>query len=103
MSQPLFMPALVQEMNGRIRCAGREIRRTHLRVHNLEDPAEREAFVRAESRTLQVPGSSRTVTYDPHPRVPVGVSRLGASRATAIGAYAVAIDRLDRPGPGGRK
>jgi hypothetical protein len=24
------------------------------------------------------------------------VSRLGASRATAIGAYAVAIDRLDR-------
>jgi glucokinase len=93
---PLFMPALVHEMNGRIRCAGREIRRTHLRVYNLEDPAERDAFVRSESHVLPVPGSSRTVCYDPHPRVPVGVSRLGASRATAIGAYAVAIDRLDR-------
>jgi glucokinase len=92
---PLFMPALVHEMNGRIRCAGREIRRTHLRVYNLEDPAERDAFVRAETRTLAVPGTARTVSYDPHPRVPVGVSRLGASRATAIGAYAVALNRLD--------
>ena len=97
---PLFMPALVHEMNGRIRCAGREIRRTHLRVYNMEDPAEREAFVRTGTWTLTVPGSTRTVRYDPHPRVPVGVSRLGASRATAIGAYAVAIDRLDAPGPG---
>jgi glucokinase len=93
---PLFMPALVHEMNGRIRCAGREIRRTHLRVYDLEDPAGRESFVRTESRTLAVPGSTRTVSYDPHPRVPVGVSRLGASRATAIGAYAVALDLLSQ-------
>jgi glucokinase len=88
----LFMPALVHEMNGRIRCAGREIRRTHLRVYNLEDPAERDAFVATEGRTLEVPGSSRRVSYDPHPRIPVGVSRLGASRAIAVGAYAVALE-----------
>jgi glucokinase len=92
----LFMPALVAEMNGRIRCGGREIRRTHLRVFNLEDEAERALFLRTETRTLSVPGSGRSVCYDPHKRVPAGVSRLGASRATAIGAYAVAIDRLDR-------
>jgi glucokinase len=91
----LFLPALVAEMNGRIRCGGRDIRRTHLRVFNLEDPAQCEAFLHSESQPLAVPGSARSVAYDPHKRVPVGVSRLGASRAVAIGAYAVAIDRLD--------
>ena len=71
-------------------------RRTHLRVFNLEDPGQREAFLHSEAQMLPVPGSDRTVAYDPHKRIPVGVSRLGASRAVAIGAYAVAIDRLDR-------
>ncbi len=92
----LFLPAVVAEMNGRIRCGGREIRRTHLRIFNLEDPGQREAFLRTESHALPVPGGGRTVPFDPHKRVPVGVSRLGASRAVAIGAYAVAVDRLDR-------
>lgn len=92
----LFLPALVDEMNGRIRCAGREIRRTHLRVLNLEDPAQRDLFLRNESRALEVPGSGRSVCYDPHKRIPVGVSRLGASRTTAVGAYAVAVEALDR-------
>jgi glucokinase len=92
----LFLPAVVAEMNGRIRCGGRDVRRTHLRVFNLEDAAQRDGFLCSESQPLRVPGSSRSVAYDPHKRVPVGVSRLGASRAVAIGAYAVAIDRLDR-------
>jgi glucokinase len=92
---PLFLGPLVAEMNGRIRCAGRDIRRTHLRVFDLEDPDQRAAFVCSETRALEVPGSGRTVSYEPVKRVPVGLSRLGASRATAIGAYAVALDRLD--------
>ena len=95
----LFLPALVAEMNGRIRCGEREIRRTHLRIFNLEDEAQRALFVRGEPQPLQVPGSGRTVSFDPHKRVPVGISRLGASRAVAIGAYAVAVDRLDERRP----
>jgi glucokinase len=91
----LFLPTLVAEMNGRIRCGGREIRRTHLRVFDLEDPAQRAAFLHHEGQELRVPGSGRAVPFDPHKRVPVGLSRLGASRAVAIGAYAVALDRLD--------
>jgi len=91
----LFLPAVVSEMNGRIRCGGRDIRRTHLRVFDLEDASQREAFLRSETQELAVPGSGRTVAFDPHKRVPVGVSRLGASRAVGIGAYAVAVDRLD--------
>jgi len=94
----LFLPAVVAEMNGRIRCGGREIRRTHLRVFNLEDPAQREAFLHSETQELTVPGSGRSVRFDPHKRVPVGVTRLGASRAVGIGAYAVAVDRLDSGG-----
>jgi glucokinase len=92
----LFLPALVDEMNGRIQCAGREIRRTHLRVLNVEDPGQRDLFLHSESHALEVPGSGRRVCYDPHKRIPVGLSRLGASRAVAVGAYAVAVEELDR-------
>jgi glucokinase len=92
---PLFLAPLVAEMNGRIRCAGRDIRRSHLRVFNLEDPEQRDGFLQSESHALEVPGSGRTVCYERVKHLPLGVSRLGASRATAIGAYAVALDRLD--------
>ena len=91
----LFLPAVLAELNGRIRCAGGTIERTHLRAFGLEDPADRERFLREETVPLPVPGSARTVAYDPVKRLPIGLSRLGTSRAVAVGAYAIALDGLD--------
>ena len=45
-----------------------------------------------------MPGSGRKVAYDPLKRIGVGLSRLGTSRAVAIGAYAFALAELDRRG-----
>jgi glucokinase len=45
-----------------------------------------------------VPGSGRKVAYDPLKRVGVGLSRLGTSRAVALGAYAFALAELDMHG-----
>lgn len=42
-----------------------------------------------------VPGSTRRVAFEPLPRLPIGVSRLGTSEAVAIGAYAFALSKLD--------
>jgi hypothetical protein len=36
--------------------------------------------------------------YDPAPRIGVGLSRLGTSGATMLGAYAFALARLDGKG-----
>ena len=42
-----------------------------------------------------MPGGARTVKFDGLQRTGVGISRLGTSEATAIGAYAFALGRLD--------
>jgi glucokinase len=94
----LFLPALVAEMNATFEIPSGKIPRLEAKVFNLEDPAERAQFVRGEAREVVVPGSGRRVAYDPLQRVAVGLSRLGTSKAVALGAYAFALTELDRRG-----
>jgi glucokinase len=94
----LFLPALVAEMNAPFDTPSGPIARLEVKVLNLEDPAERAAFVRGEVREITVPGSSGRIAYDPLQRTGVGLSRLGTSRAVALGAYAFALSALDARG-----
>jgi glucokinase len=91
----LFLPALVGEMNAPFDIDGEPLMRLEMTAFNLEDPEERTRFVQGEVKEVVVPGSIRTVTYDPLERVGVGLSRLGTSRAVALGAYAFALTALD--------
>jgi len=91
-----FLPAIVDEMNGTyLSPAGERFPRLAQRAFNLEDPPQLETFLKGETKELAVPGSSRTVRFDGLQRVGVGISRLGTSEATAIGAYAFALRSLD--------
>jgi len=96
-----FLPAVVAEMNATYRApSGDRFRRLVPRAFNLEDPADRAVFLAGEPREVRVPGSGRRVRFDALSRIGVGVSRLGTSEATAIGAYAFALSRLDAGGDG---
>ncbi len=96
-AHPQFLPAIIAEMNGTYRAPnGERFRRLIPRAFNLEDPAQLEEFLKGETKELPVPGSSRTLKFDSLQRVGVGISRLGTSEATAIGAYAFALRRLER-------
>lgn len=96
-SWPLFLRVLVAEMNGSYTSpSGGRFRRLPQVAFDLEDPAERAAFLQGALREIPVPGSGRSVRYDPLQRVGVGISRLGTSEAIAIGAYAFALRELDR-------
>jgi glucokinase len=93
---PLFLPAMVAELNGTYASPdGQRIPRLASRAFNLEDPGDMKIFLQGEPRELAVPGGNRTVKYDALQRVGVGLSRLGTSEAINLGAYAVALDRLD--------
>ena len=93
----LFMPALVAAMHKPFaRPDGGENDRLAQRVFNVEDAAQREEFTRSHTRELAVPGTTTRAGYDPLPRTAVGVSRLGTSEAVAVGAYAFALQQLDR-------
>jgi glucokinase len=94
----LFLPALVAEMRSFFETPSGRIPRLEVKAFDLEDAREREAFVKGASREVVVPGSDRKVAYDPLKRVGVGLSRLGTSRAVALGAYAFALAELDLHG-----
>ena len=53
-------------------------------------------FVREKSVPVAVPHSEERVRYHHIRQTPVVRSKLGASRAIALGAYAFAIAELDR-------
>ena len=92
---PLFLPALVAELNGQYTGpGGNRFRRLSPAVFNLEDPAQLEKFLKGDRREITVPGTARKVQYDPLSRLGVGLSRLGTSEAVAIGAYAFALRKL---------
>jgi glucokinase len=92
---PLFLPALVDAVNDVYVKGSERLRRVVAQAFNAEDPAQLKEFLQGQKRTLTVPGSTRTVEYDPLQRTAIGLSRLGTSEAVAIGAYAFAIRRLD--------
>lgn len=92
---PLFLPALVSELNSPYTSPnGNQFRRLASVAFNLEDPADLQKFLKGETREIPVPGTSRTIQYDPLQRIGVGMSRLGTSEAIAIGAYAFALKHL---------
>lgn len=92
----LFLPAIVKEMNGSYRNAdGSTFRRLVAHVYNLEDQTDLKSFVKGSTRTVTVPGSTSTVTYDPEMRIGVGISKIGTSTAISIGAYAFALRSID--------
>jgi glucokinase len=92
---PLFFPALVNAMNDAYIKGNDRLRRLIPLVLNIEDADQRNLFLCGQSRTLTVPGTTRTVQYDPLQRTAVGLARLDTSEAVAIGAYAFAVRKLD--------
>lgn len=92
---PIFLPSIINEMNGSYaNPKGDTFRRLTQQVFNLEDPGQLEIFILGDTREVTVPGTTRTIQYDPMPRIGVGMSRLGTSEAVAIGAYAFALRNL---------
>jgi len=94
----LFLPAMVAEMNSELHSVtGRgTIPRTELTVFNLEDPQQRQIFIKGQAVQVQVPGSPKKVPYDPHKRIGVAISKLGTARAVSLGAYALALSHLEQ-------
>jgi glucokinase len=94
---PLFLPTIVSELNSvYTNPQGGKFRRLASAAFNLEDPAQMEIFLKGEAREIAIPRSMKKIMHDPLQRIGVGVTRLGTSEAVAIGAYAFALNELDR-------
>ena len=69
---------------------------TQMKAYNLENPEESEAFLKTADRYVKVPGSQKEVAYQTERRTGVILSRLGASRAIALGAYWLAVSEIKK-------
>ena len=90
-------PALMQELRSQMRTIGGEtFDRVQMKVYDLDNEEEFEAFAKGASRELKVYGTDKTVTYDPQKRIGVMISKIGASTAISLGAYAFALNEIDK-------
>lgn len=91
-----IMPSLLAELRSKMRTIGGEVlNKVQMKVYDLDEQSEFEAFARGEQRELKVYGCDKTVTYDPQKRIGVAISKLGASKAISMGAYIFALNQLD--------
>ena len=96
---PVFIEPLVRYMNTPFHdLQGKAVDRLEIKTFNLQDSNDLIAFTEKTGVMVRVPKTSREVWlwYDPIKKTGVGISKLGTSSAVAIGAYAYAIDQLDR-------
>ena len=90
-------PAILEEMRSQIKTLGGDtLNRVQMKVYDLDDEAEFAAFARGEQRTIKVYGTDKEVSYDPQKRVGVMFSKIGASTASSLGAYAFALNEIDK-------
>jgi predicted NBD/HSP70 family sugar kinase len=89
--------ALLNELRSKIHTLqGGLLNRVQMKVYDLDNEAEFEQFAKGASRDLPVYGSDKVVTYDPMKRIGVMISHIGASTAISLGAYAYALNEVDK-------
>ena len=92
----IFLPSIVKEMNSTFaKPDGSSLRRLVANVYNLEDKASLDRFLHGSTKEIAGDGSSRKIKYDPEMRTGVAISKIGTSKAIALGAYAFALSSLD--------
>ncbi len=91
-----IMPSLLKELRGKMHTIkGEELNRVQMQVFDLDNEEEFREFAKGAQRPLKVYGTDRYVAYDPQKRIGVMISKLGASQAISVGAYAFALSQLD--------
>ncbi len=94
---PLFLENLVAEMNSNYISLNKQtFKRMPSQVYNLEKMDELEEFVAGNEEDIVVPFSGRIIRHDPYKATGVLISKLGTEEAVAVGAYAVALNMLDK-------
>ena len=92
-----LMPSVIRELNGTVAMyEGAPSDRMEMKAFFLDDPAGLTAFLAPTSRQILVPGTTETIEYDPVKRMGVITTKLGTSKAIAFGAYAFALNELDK-------
>ncbi len=92
----LYMPSVMAEINGQFKTAqGDKQARLVQTIYNIDNEEEFQEFIKDRSTEIKIPGTNKSLKYDPEPRLAICSSKLGASKAIGIGAYAFALNQVN--------
>lgn len=92
----IFAPAMFEQMESNFKLHdGNSLHRLVPRVFNLEDTVSKSRLLEGQRKELEIPGTNKTIAYDPFLRTGVGFSKNSTSNMIGLGAYAFAINKLD--------
>jgi len=93
----LFMPAIMEELERDFDFRKHDpIPRLIQKAFNLNEESGRKGLCEMTGKYIDLPDSDQKVYYDEQAKVAIGTSRIGTTRAIALGAYAFALNQLDR-------
>lgn len=93
----LLMPSIINEMNSYYELPnGSKQKRLLANIYNLDDENDLHEFLENSSETMLLNGTNKIVRYDLTKKIGVGTTRIGTSKAIAIGAYNFALHQLDK-------
>ncbi|WP_430814670.1 ROK family protein [Carboxylicivirga sp. RSCT41] len=87
----LYMPAVLEVLKGNF--ADGQARLVQ-KIYCLDNEQDKDAFCKLDSHQIKVPFTEKMVDYSPEQKVAVATSKLDASEAIALGAYAYALSQL---------
>ena len=92
-ASPLYMPAVIGVLKGAF---GNGQARLVQNIYCLDDEAQKVEFYKNKNHQIKVPFSDKTISYSSEQKVAIATSKLDASEAIALGAYAYALSILDK-------
>ena len=73
-----------------------ELPRIVQQCFDMEAPKVQKQFLKGIVKKIKVPGTDKTVPYDSMKRLGIGLAVLDTSHAVSVGAYAFALNELDK-------
>ena len=92
-AKDLYMPAVMNVLKGKFKCG--QDRLVH-EVFNLDEEGSMAKFCESRAVSVKIPMTDEEVIYDKDAKLAIATTRVGASQAIALGAYAYALNQLDK-------
>ncbi|MGO4911538.1 ROK family protein [Leeuwenhoekiella sp. W20_SRS_FM14] len=93
----LIIPKIITHLEGSIYDLNENaIPRSIASIYNIDTEHGLQTFLKNSEVEVTIPFSSKKSIYSKEKRIALGVSKLGTSRAICLGAYALALDYLDK-------
>ncbi|PXV59987.1 glucokinase [Dysgonomonas alginatilytica] len=92
-----ILPAIIKELRQNTSMLnGAVFPRMEMDIYNLMDSSEKEDFLKNKSCKVKVPQSDEYINYDNKKQAGVLITQIGTNRAVMYGAYAFALQQLDK-------